>query len=179
MERPEPFTTAEQAWAALTEQQGRSGGDLVDLWTHQLQTAGELLRAGADDELVVAGLLHDLGDRRVAEAEHGPWAAELVRPLLGERVAWVIGTHADAKRYLCAVDPGYWFGLSPLSQQTLIRQGGLMSPEEVRAFRSHPWVEDARTLRRCDDAGKDTTRVVDDPERFQALLRRVVAKRKG
>ncbi len=177
MEEWAPFQTAEQAWAALVAQQGMSDGDLIDLWNHQLQTADQLMQAGADEELVVAGLLHDLGDGRVTEAAHGPWAASLVRPLLGERVAWVIGAHADAKRYLCAVDPGYWAGLSPLSQQTLLRQGGVMTLEEVAAFRAHPWAEDALLLRRCDDAGKDTQRVVADPERFHALLEQVVARR--
>ena len=96
MESHQPFRSADEAWAALVEQQGISDGDLIDLWNHQLQTADALMDAGADDELVVAGLLHDLGDGRVAEAEHGPWAARLVRPLLGERVAWVIAAHADA-----------------------------------------------------------------------------------
>lgn len=171
-----PCTTADEAWAALVAQQGMSDGDLVDLWNHQTQTAEQLERAGADDELVVAGLLHDLGDGRVSDAEHSAWAAELVRPLLGERVAYVIAAHADAKRYLCTVDPAYWAGLSPLSQQTLLHQGGTMTPEEVEAFRAHPWTEDALTLRRCDDAGKDTDRVVENPERFRALLDRVVAR---
>ncbi|HWE60980.1 MAG TPA: HD domain-containing protein [Chloroflexota bacterium] len=174
----QPFQTADEAWAALVEQQGMSDGDIVDLWRHQLQTADELLRAGADEELVVAGLLHDLGDGRVTEAQHGPWAAHLVRPLLGDRVAWVIAQHADAKRYMCAVDPHYWARLSPLSQQTLLHQGGVMTAEEVEAFRAHRWAEDALLLRRCDDAGKDPRREVPDPDRFRVLLEQVVARRR-
>jgi gamma-butyrobetaine dioxygenase len=173
----EPFTTADAAWAALVEQQGMSDGDIVDLWRHQLQTADELARMGADDEMVVAGLLHDLGDGRVSEAAHGPWAAHLLRPLLGERAAWVIEKHADAKRYLCAVDPAYWEQLSPLSQQTLLKQGGVMTAEEAAAFRAHRWFEEAVLLRHADDAGKDPEREAADPERFHALLRAVVARR--
>lgn len=34
--------------------------------------------------------------------------ADLVRPYVPERVAWLVRMHADAKRYLCAVEPGYW-----------------------------------------------------------------------
>lgn len=177
MKYTQPFKSADEAWAALVEQQGMSDGDLVDLWEHQVQTAEELQRAGADDELVLAGLLHDLGDGRVSDAEHSAWASRMLRPLLGERVAYVIAAHADAKRYLCSVDPGYWSSLSPLSQQTMINQGGLMTAEEVAAFRGHRWFEDAITLRRCDDRGKDTQRTVADAERFQALLDRVVAAR--
>ena len=90
----QPFTTTDEAWAALVEQQGLNDGEAIDLWQHQLQTAEGLERRGADEELIVAGLLHDLGDGRVAEAAHAPWAAALVRPLFGERVAWIIGAHA-------------------------------------------------------------------------------------
>lgn len=52
-----------------------------------------------------------------------------------------------------------------------------MAPEEAETFRSHRWVEDALTLRRCDDAGKDLQRTVVDPERYHTLLERVVAQR--
>ncbi|MBV9355652.1 MAG: HD domain-containing protein, partial [Chloroflexi bacterium] len=129
----EPFTTVEAAWAAAKSQRGLGDGEAVDLWEHALQTAEGLERSGADDELVAAGLLHDLGDGRVSEAEHAPWAAALVRPLFGERVAWLIAQHAEAKRYLCTTDSSYWQALSPVSQRTLVAQGGLMSADEVAA----------------------------------------------
>jgi predicted HD phosphohydrolase len=171
-----PFETADEAWAALVEQRGMNDGETVDLWEHQLQTAAGLERLGADEELIVAGLLHDLGDGRVAEAAHAPWAAALVRPLFGERVAWLIGAHADAKRYLCTTDPAYWETLSPLSKQTLIAQGSLMSADEVEQFRANPLYQEAVLLRRCDDAGKDPTHQVQSPERFRAILDRVAAR---
>lgn len=171
-----PFTTTDEAWAALVEQRGMNDGEAVDLWEHQVQTAEGLERLGADEELIVAGLLHDLGDGRVAEAAHAPWAAALVRPLLGERVAWVIGAHADAKRYLCTTDPAYWDTLSPLSKQTLVAQGGLMSPEELATFRAQPYADDAVRLRQCDDGGKNPHFQVQQPERFRAMLDRVAAR---
>lgn len=172
----QPFTTTDEAWAALVEQQGMGDGEAVDLWEHQLQTAEGLERRGADEELIVAGLLHDLGDGRVAEVAHASWAAALVRPLLGERVAWVIGAHADAKRYLCTTDAAYWDTLSPVSKRTLEAQGGLMSPEELERFRANPYAEEAVLLRQCDDAGKDPTHRVQDSERFRAMLDRVAAR---
>ncbi|MCC6177483.1 MAG: HD domain-containing protein [Chloroflexi bacterium] len=171
-----PFATTDDAWAALVEQQGMSDGEAVDLWEHQLQTADALERLGADDELIVAGLLHDLGDGRAAESAHAAWAAALVRPLLGERVAWLIGAHADAKRYLCTADPTYWSTLSPVSQRTLDAQGGRMSPAEMARFEAHPYAQDALLLRECDDGGKDPARRVHNPERFRALLDRVAAR---
>ncbi|GHO41952.1 HD domain-containing protein [Ktedonospora formicarum] len=173
----EPFQNADQAWAALEEQQGMSDGEVIDLWQHQLQTAEQLRRQGAEDDLIVAGLLHDLGDGRVAESDHASWAAQLVRPLFGERIAWVIGAHADAKRYLCTTDQEYWSTLSPVSQQTMIRQGGLMNQEEVAAFAANPWAEDALLLRKCDDAGKNPEYEVTNIEFFRATLQRVAALR--
>jgi predicted HD phosphohydrolase len=171
----QPFATTDEAWAALLAQRGMCEGEAVDLWEHQLQTAAGLERLGADEALIVAGLLHDLGDGRVAEAAHAPWAAALVRPLLGERVAWAIGAHAEAKRYLCTADPTYWDSLSPQSKKTLIAQGGQMTPEELEQFRAHPWAEDALRLRQCDDGGKNPSYQVQDLERFRAMLDRVAA----
>ena len=130
---------------------------------------------GADEELIVAGLLHDLGDGRVAEAAHALWAAALVRPLFGARVAWVIGAHADAKRYLCTSDTAYWETLSPLSKQTLVAQGGLMTQAERTQFEEHPLAQDAVLLRQCDDGGKHPGHEVQNPERFRAMLDRVAA----
>jgi predicted HD phosphohydrolase len=152
-------------------------GDVLDLVEHALQTAERLEQLGCDDELIVAGLLHDLGDGRVAASDHASWAADLVRPLLGCRVASLIGAHADAKRYLCTTDPGYWGGLSSMSQTTMIEQGGLMSGDEVAMFAAAPWCNDALTLRRCDDAGKRLDYCVEEPERFLAVLQRVASRR--
>lgn len=170
-----PFTTVNEAWAALEAQRGADGSEALDLWQHQLQTAEGLERMGADDELIAAGLLHDLGDGRVSAAEHASWAANLVRPLFGERVAWLIAQHAEAKRYLCTTDQDYWASLSPGSQRTLIEQGGLMTAGEATAFAAHPWAEDAALLRRCDDDGKRTAYQVAEPDRFHTPLERVAA----
>ena len=176
MQTPLPFATVDQAWAALEAQKGMSDGEAVDIWTHQVQTATLLLKQGSDPEMVAAALLHDLGDGRVAEVEHAAWGAELVRPLLGERVAWLIATHAEAKRYLCTTRPDYWALLSPVSQETLRNQGGLMSPEEVRAFAVHPWVDDAVWLRLCDDGGKDPSLPEPDTAPLREALERVAAQ---
>jgi len=179
MDLPLPPQNAEAAWALLEAQRGMSDGEAVDIWTHQVQTAEALRRDGADDELVVAGLLHDIGDGRVPEAAHGPWGGALLRRLLGERVAWLVATHTDAKRYACTVDPGYWDRLSPVSQRTLERQGGRMSPGEVRRFAAHHWAEDALRLRRCDDSGKDPDAPEPDLGPLRAALERVAAAHRG
>jgi predicted HD phosphohydrolase len=60
-----------------------------------------------------------------------------------------------AKRYLCAVDPGYVDALSPASVYTLGLQGGPMSDREIAAFESSPHHADAVAVRRWDDHAKD------------------------
>ena len=175
MDLPLPPHTAETAWELLAAQKGMSDGEAVDLWTHQIQTAARLLADGADDELIVAGLLHDLGDGRVSEAAHATWGGALVRDLLGERVAWLIATHAEAKRYVCTVDPLYRDRLSPVSRRTLELQGGRMSAGEAERFGSHRWLAAALRLRRCDDAGKDPSAAQPDLAPLRAALERVAA----
>jgi predicted HD phosphohydrolase len=74
----------------------RAPGDPVDLYEHSLQTAA-LLRRGrpADKELQVAGLTHDVGRllRPGDPTGHADRAANAVRPLLGDRVAWLVRLH--------------------------------------------------------------------------------------
>lgn len=175
MDLPWPPRSADEAWGLLQAQRGMDDGEAVDLWTHQLQTAAALQREGADDELVVAGLLHDIGDGRVSPAAHGPWGGALVSDLLGERVAWLIATHTEAKRFACTTEPGYWDALSPVSRRTLELQGGRMSEAEQRRFRIHPWFADAMRMRRCDDGGKDPAAPPPDPAPLRAALERAAA----
>ena len=49
-----------------------------DQLTHRLQTATLAERDGADDEVVFAALLHDVG-KAVSVDNHGPIAAEMIR----------------------------------------------------------------------------------------------------
>jgi aryl-alcohol dehydrogenase-like predicted oxidoreductase/predicted HD phosphohydrolase len=132
----------------------------VDQLTHALQTAAHALAAGADDELVLAAALHDIGKAAPVQEEHPGLPHELAgaafaRQRLTERIAWLIEQHVPAKRYLVATDPAYRAQLSPASQITLARQGGPMTGEESTRFGQHLWAADAVRLRRWDDQAKD------------------------
>ena len=165
------------------------GAEVVSQLDHALQCADLAEAAGADEELVLASLLHDVGrvaadpaliaDRALATALPGAGArghhdvgADLIAPWVPERVAWCVRMHADAKRYLCATDPRYHAILSPASQRTLVMQGGVMSPAEVVTFESHPWVADAIALRRWDDRAKVSGKRVTPLTEREALIRR-------
>ena len=150
---------------------------------HALQCAALARASGADDEVVVAALLHDVGRSPVvlwelgAAGEHGRVAREWLAPLAGERVAWLAGQHVPAKRYLVATDASYSDGLTATSLRTLRRQGGPMSPQEIREFESHPQWREAVALRRWDDLGKEAGARVEPLEAYEGMLRRVVLSR--
>jgi len=69
-------------------------GFAVDQLTHSLQTATMAERAGADDEVVVAALCHDIG-KAVSVPNHPRIAAEILRPYVRADVQWMIEVHQD------------------------------------------------------------------------------------
>jgi predicted HD phosphohydrolase len=56
-----------------------------------------------------------------------------------DKVSTLVGSHVAAKRYLCAVEPGYHDTLSDASKKSLIFQGGPMSGPELEAWKASPW----------------------------------------
>ena len=69
-------------------------GFAVDQLTHCLQTATLAERAGADDELVVASLCHDIG-KAISVPNHPVIAAEILKPYVRDEVYQVIRAHQD------------------------------------------------------------------------------------
>src|SRR5437660_5181422 len=69
-------------------------GFAVDQLTHCLQTATRAERAGADKEVVVASLCHDIG-KVVSVPNHGSIAAEILKPYVRDDVYRRIRAHQD------------------------------------------------------------------------------------
>jgi predicted HD phosphohydrolase len=174
----------------------RYGGEPVTELAHSLQCAELARDAGADDELQLACLLHDVGrfavdprlifDKKDRATGANPDAkghhdvgADLIAPYVPERVAWLVRMHADAKRYLCAVEPRYWDTLTPGSRYTLTLQGGVMTPAAVAGLTRHPWLADAVRLRRWDDLAKVPDRLTRPLEAWAPLLRRYFSVPRG
>ena len=142
-------------------------GEPVTQLQHALQTAWLAEQAGADDEMVTASLLHDLGhllndqgetpSLRGIDDTHQYFALPFLRDLFSERVLNPIKLHVDAKRYLCHVDAGYWAALSVDSKRSLTLQGGIYSAEACAAFIHQPGAADAVILRQWDDRAKDAS----------------------
>jgi predicted HD phosphohydrolase len=69
-------------------------GFSTDQLTHCLQTATRAERDGADEEMVVASLCHDIG-KAVSVPNHPAIAAEILKPYVRDEVYHVIRTHQD------------------------------------------------------------------------------------
>lgn len=168
---------------ALFEQWGTETYDEdVSQLDHALQTAALARADDADDALVAAALLHDVGhllelrDGGVADGQtdvdlgHEGRGARWLAPVFPPEVTGPIALHVAAKRYRCAVEPSYHEGLSDGSRRSLVRQGGPMSLAEVERFAAHPAHADAVALRGWDDGGKVEDLDVPDLASYRALL---------
>ena len=68
---------------------------------HSLQTATRAMRDKADEELIAAALIHDVGDE-LAPYTHQEIAAAILRPYVRAEVTWIIAHHALFQNYYYA-----------------------------------------------------------------------------
>jgi gamma-butyrobetaine dioxygenase len=150
-------------------------GEPVPIGEHMRQAGALAEEAGAEDALVAAALLHDIG-HLLGEAEdrHGEAGARWLSQWFGGAVTEPVRLHVPAKRYLCAADADYLGLLSAESARTLSLQGGPMTPAEVAAFEGLPHARNAVAVRRWDDQAKDPAVVPPRFAHFAPLLEALV-----
>ena len=85
---------AEQVLAMLRSLADITDGFAVDQLIHSLQTATRAEEDGADEEMVVASLCHDIG-KAVSVLNHPRIAAEILRPYVRDEIFRVIEAHQD------------------------------------------------------------------------------------
>ena len=68
---------------------------------HSLQAATRALRDNASDEMVVATLLHDIGDD-IAPLNHSEYAAAVLKPYVSEKTYWILLKHGEFQAYYYA-----------------------------------------------------------------------------
>jgi predicted HD phosphohydrolase len=74
------------------------GGYRVTRYAHSLQSATLAERDGASEEMIVAALLHDIGDI-LSPYNHSEAAAALLKPYVSERVHWIVKHHGLFQGY--------------------------------------------------------------------------------
>ncbi len=77
------------------------GGYRVTRLEHSLQAATRARRDGADNELIVAALIHDIGDD-LAPYNHAELAAGILRPYVRPEVTWIVEQHGVFQSYYYA-----------------------------------------------------------------------------
>jgi predicted HD phosphohydrolase len=175
-----PISDVDSLFGVLEFGAGATDAEDVDLLAHGLQCAALLAGvAPHDHELQVAGLVHDVGSvlwpgRPRTHARAG---AAAVADLLGERVAWLVGHHDEAKRYLVTTDPDYTSRLSAASVATLEVQGGRLDAAERARLDAAPWLAEVLTLRRADDDAKVPGRDVPLLSHWRPIVERVCSMR--
>ena len=68
---------------------------------HSLQTATRALNDKADEEMIVAALLHDIGDE-LAPLNHAEYAAAVLKPYVSEKTHWIVEKHGIFQLYYYA-----------------------------------------------------------------------------
>tara|TARA_B100000427_G_scaffold31520_1_gene23097 strand:- start:339 stop:893 length:555 start_codon:yes stop_codon:yes gene_type:complete len=76
-------------------------GYQVSRLEHSLQSATRALRAGESEEMIVAALLHDIGDE-LAPMNHSEYAASILKPYVSEKTHWIVEKHGEFQAYYYA-----------------------------------------------------------------------------
>ncbi len=131
-----------------------SSGYEISRMQHSLQSATRAHRAGESEEMVIAALLHDIGDD-LAPCAHSELAAAVLRPYVSEKTYWIIKHHGLFQMYYYAH-----------------HLGGNRNARDIH--KNHQWYDDAVHFcehydQNCFDPGYDTLPL----EFFEPTLRNV------
>lgn len=171
---------ADEIIEMLTKGKHVSYGEDISQLEHALQCAKLATDPHSDEEVILAALLHDIGHVCAPEAErmgdlgavdHEALGAEYLRQHgFSERVAELVQSHVQAKRYLTFKNPHYHAQLSEASKRTLIHQGGPMKAEECAAFEMDPLFKEKLRLRSWDEQGKLVNVTIPPLSTYRPLL---------
>ena len=124
---------------------------------HSLQAATRALRDNADEELIVAALIHDIGDE-LAPYNHAEVAAGILRPYVRPEVTWIVAQHGLFQNYYYV----HHFGGDSNARER---------------FRDHPWYEScAHFCAAWDQCSFDPDYPTESLATFEPLLRRIFAR---
>ena len=159
-------------------------GEPVTMAQHMLQSAHLAELANESEVTIVAALLHDIGHftsefgtfsmTDTEDRFHEEAGAEVLKPFFPSLVIDCVYHHVSAKRYLCAIDSGYFQQLSDASVHSLHLQGGPMTPLEVQSFEQQENLKDIVKIRQFDDAAKVANLETNSFADYAPMVQRVV-----
>ena len=114
---------ADRLLNALRQLEHSLSGYKISRLDHVLQGDTRAHRAGETDEMVLAVLLHDIGDE-LAPHSHSEMAAAILRPFVSEKLYWVVKHHGLFQMYYYA----HFFGGDKNSRDM---------------FKDHQWYQEA------------------------------------
>ena len=112
---------------------------------HLLQSARHAVRAGMDEKVVLACLVHDIGVIGFIRADHGYWGAQMVAPYVDEEVSWAIRAH-QALRFYADELVGYSYPESYIKNFGADYRPDPYIEEEYKRARDHKWYMTARMI---------------------------------
>jgi phosphonate degradation associated HDIG domain protein len=164
-------------------------GEKVSQLEHMVQAAQLAEAQGFDEEVILAAFLHDIG--HISEAakdddgttsrlhrmdgfgirDHEELGAEFLRAKgFSKKIARLVESHVEAKRYLTIKDPDYYAQLSEASKRTLDYQGGPMTPEEAAAFEQYPLFDLIISMRKWDEQAKIEHQALPDLQHYRRMM---------
>ncbi len=76
-------------------------GYQVSRLEHSLQSATRAYKNGESEEMIVAALLHDIGDE-LAPMNHSEYAAAILKPYVSEKTYWIVEKHGEFQMFYYA-----------------------------------------------------------------------------
>ena len=93
--------TADRIIKFMSELTETLEGYQVSRLEHSLQSATRALRAGENEEMIIAALLHDIGDE-LAPMNHSEYAAAILKPYVSKKTHWIVEKHGEFQAYYYA-----------------------------------------------------------------------------
>jgi predicted HD phosphohydrolase len=147
----------ERVLGSLAKMADHAFGFPVNRLAHSLLTATFAEDAGEDEEMVVAALIHDIGDD-LAPENHGSFAAAILRPYVTDRTHWVVAHH-------------------DIFQGIYFFQHYGRDPNERERYRGHPYFQAcADFCERYDQTAFDASLTPRPLEAFAPVVHRVLGR---
>ena len=126
---------------------------------HLLQSATHALKAGMDEKIILACLLHDIANGMFIKSDHGYWGAQLVEPYVDEEGSWAIRAH-QALRFFPDESVGYEYPELYTSYFGADYEPDDYIKDAYACARAHKWYMTARLITVHDIYSVDPNAVV-------------------